>query len=126
MAVTANDVNSGKKDMPRPQDRNHWLVNAISTDWQGNEVVKADPGAGLSLYLEHIVITCVSAISLVLNSDAAALLGPFYFGTTSGSPLVLDFKDNPVQVPANTALQMDGSGAGAASITVKGFTVTNG
>ncbi len=123
MAVTANDINTVKKDMPRPQDRDHWAVNAISTDWQGNEIVKADPGASKSLYLEYIVITCVSAITLVLNSDAAALLGPFNFVATSGSPLVLDLRESPVQVPANTALQMDGSGAGAASIYVKGFTV---
>jgi hypothetical protein len=123
MAVTANDVNRGKKDMPRPQDRAPWAVNAISADWSGNEIVKADPGSGAALYIEYIEITCVSAISLVLNADTTAFLGPFYFGTGS-APLVLDLRNNPIQMTANTALQMDGSGSGNAQIYVEGFTVS--
>lgn len=117
MAVTANDIT-----VAGPGGTSKWVVNAISTDWQGNEIVKADPGSGYELHLELIVISCVSAISLVLNCDTTAFLGPFYFAATSGSPVVLDFRDNPVIMTANTALQMDGSGAGAACIVVKGRT----
>lgn len=122
MAITTNAVNRGKSDMPRMQDRDPWAVNATTADSSGNEIVKADPGSGKSLYLEYIVITCVSAITVTLNSDAAALLGPFNFA--AGAPGAVRIKPTkPIQVPANTALQMDSSGAGAVSIYVEGFTV---
>ena len=62
MTITANDISRGFPDMPRKQDRTRWAVNAISSDWQGNEIVKADPGSGKTLYLEYIEIIATSPI----------------------------------------------------------------
>jgi hypothetical protein len=122
MAITLNAPNRAKPVMPEEQGRTYWSANGVSADWSGNEIVKADPGAGKSLYITYLEINCVSAISLVVNSDAAALLGPFYFAATAPGVVKLRF-ERPIQVPANTAIQVDGSGAGNANVYIEGFTV---
>lgn len=104
-----------------------WGLNATSADLSGCEELKAAPSGGQSLYIEHVFISTVSAITVTIGAGetagavTATLLGPFSFAATAGGPVDLYFRD-PIKITAKTALVADASGAGAVTIVVEGFT----
>ena len=103
-------------------EKTHWIVNFQSADATGNEIIRADPGAGAQLILSWILINYPFADTVVLNEDTTAILGPFTMTATS-PPLVLDFRDAPYPLAFNTALQIDTGGGNIITGVAVGFTV---
>lgn len=97
-----------------------WSIHGYSADAQGNETLK-DAVSGKSHYIRKIMIHTVSAITVTLNADTTAILGPILFATTAGAPVTYEFV-HPVKVTAGAALKVDAGGAGAVNVIVEGFT----
>jgi|TARA_Y100000034_G_scaffold118202_2_gene158637 hypothetical protein len=104
------------------RSKTHWLVNFMTSDSTGNEIIRADPGSGAQLVLSWILINYPFADTVVLNEDTTAILGPFTMTATS-PPLFLDFRDRPYPLAFNTALQIDTGGANVITGVAAGFTV---
>ena len=104
-----------------------WCVNATSSDASGCEELKAAV-AGQSHYVHFLIVACVSAINVSIGEGetASALdtisIGPIYFGTGSGSPVILDLRANPIKLTAGKSLGVDASGAGAVCVFAIGKT----
>ena len=118
MAITKNDLTPAKAG---------FAVNGNSADLSGTEELLAAPGAGLSIYLTQIEISCVATITVTIGAGETGgavttiLLGPFNFAATSGSPINLTFRGKGLKLTANTALTVDASGAGAVQIFAEGY-----
>ncbi len=104
-----------------------FAINASSTDLTGCEELKAAPGAGKSILITQIEISCVAAITVTVGEGettgavTTVLFGPFNFAAGSGSPIILNFRDKGYKLTANTALTIDASGAGAVQVFVEGY-----
>ena len=104
-----------------------FAVNATSADFSGCEELKAAPGAGVSIYLTQIEISCVAAITVTIGAGetggavTTVLLGPFNFAATSGSPINLTFRGKGIKLAANTSLTVDSSAGGAVQIFAEGY-----
>jgi hypothetical protein len=99
-------------------------LNATSADASACEELKAAPDAGLSILVDHLTINNgANAISITIGEGetggavTTALIGPISFGANSS--LQWDFPDGMV-LTAATSLTVDGSGAGAICIFVRG------
>jgi hypothetical protein len=118
MAITKNDLSPAGAGFG---------VNASSADASGCEELKAAPGAGKSIYLTQIEVSCVAAITVTIGEGENAgavttiLFGPFNFAATSGSPVNLSFRDKGIKLTANTSLTVDASGAGAVQVFAEGY-----
>ena len=106
-----------------------FILNATSADASACEELKAAPGAGLSIVLDHLTINNgANAISITIGAGetggavTTALLGPISFAANTS--LQFDFHDVfPVQgliLPSATSLTVDTSGAGAICIFARG------
>ena len=103
-----------------------WVEFCYSTDLSGCEEIKAAPGTGLNLYVEHLFISCVSAITITIGegetTDAVTTAyTTFEFVATSGAPIDIHFI-RPLKLTANTAFTADASGAGSVTIIATGYT----
>ena len=98
-------------------------VNGYSTDVSTAAEVKAAPGAGKSLYITAVVITCNDADSFpwLQDGDAVVVFGRFFTTATDSLGLVKEFK-KPIKLTANKALQLKAAAAGNVSIWVEGAT----
>lgn len=112
MAITINNLTPAEAGL---------ALNAVSADASGGETLLAAPGAGKSIYLTQIEISCVAAITVTILDAAAVLLGPFNFAATSGSPVHLTFRGKGVRLTTNHALTLDASGAGAVQVFAEGY-----
>ena len=96
-----------------------WILNATSADASGCETLKAAPGAGLSIIVDHLTINSAAAITVTvgqgINAGAVtlALIGPVSFAVNQS--IQWDFPNGMV-LAANTVLSIDASGAGAICI----------
>lgn len=105
----------------------HGFINNINSgDFSGTEEL-APAVADKSHYIRSLSISCISAINITIGAGetggapTAVLLGPYYFLTTTGSPINLQFNP-PIEVAVNTAIVADASGAGATTINIQGET----
>jgi len=120
MAITTKALN--KVDKAQAVALNtQWRVNFSSADASGGEIIKADPGAGLSLVITKMVLVYGIAGSITITEDATTILGPFTFVATAGGTLTLDFSDEPLILTANTELGITAD-AGAIAGVVDGYT----
>jgi hypothetical protein len=116
MAITLDEANV---------DGYGFVANGYSADWSSCETIKAAV-AGKSIYLTHLTVSCVAAITITVgegetaNAVTTELVGPLQFAATSGSPVTIPFT-RPLKLTAATALTADASGAGAATIVAQGF-----
>ena len=117
MAITKNNLTPATKG---------FAVNASSADLSGCEELKAAPGAGVSIYIAQVEISCVAAITVTIGEGetggavTTVLWGPFNFAATSGSPVNIAL--NPaIKLAANKSLTIDASGAGAVQTFVQGY-----
>ena len=100
-------------------------VNAYDADLSGCEPILAAV-TGKSIYLEHIMISCASGITVTIGEGETAsavttvLLGPIVF-TAAGSNFMDVHFQRPIQLTAATALTADASGAGAVTILAEGY-----
>ncbi len=119
MAVTATDLQPATSG---------WAVNAISANASGAEVLKAAPGAGVSLYLESLLINGVNGITVTVGEDEAAsavgtpILGPITFAGASWGETITHRFARPIKLTANKSLVVDASGAGAICVLAEGYT----
>lgn len=120
MAITKNAP--AIQNRTRPAAAAPWSVNATTADCQGNEILQAAPGTGFSLYVEWLVINCITATTVVINDDASALFGPYSFDAAGASVIYLDYRDSPVKLTANKALKAAAAAGGQVTITGAGFT----
>jgi len=106
-----------------------WIKNAISADASGCEEIIAAPGAGLSLVIEHIVISSDSAISVTIGEGettgavTTALIGPVTFAAGQSIPFPITGRTQGIKLTADTSLTVDASGAGNINVWVQGTTV---
>ena len=99
--------------------------NIYSADWSGTEDLVAAVAAK-SIYIESISISCAVAISLTVGAGESTgsvtneLWGPILFAATGSTFIDVYFK-RPLKIAEATALVMDASGAGAATVMVQGY-----
>lgn len=117
MAITVTTPTPGKFG---------WIVNGVSADASGCEELKATPGAGLSLIVDHLTINNgANAISITIGEGEAAgaveaaLIGPI--AMAANTSLQFCFLQGMV-LTANKSLTVDASGAGAICIFAQGRT----
>ena len=105
-----------------------FIKNATSADASGTEVIIAAGGAGVSHYLEHIVISSDSAISITIGEGetagavTTALIGPITFAAGQVVPFPFTNRVRGLKMTANTSLTVDASGAGNICVWVQGYT----
>ena len=123
MAVTLDAYTTHPKAIK--QGITGFANNNYSADWSGCETIVAAVAAK-SIYVESIAISCAVGISLTVGEGETAtavtkeLWGPILFAAT-GSTFVSVHFERPLKLTAATALVMDASGAGAATVMVQGF-----
>ena len=93
-------------------------VNGVSADASGTEELVATPGAGKYLHLRHVTINSGAGITITLLEGASAILGPVTYA--AGTTLQWNFNPS-IKLAANTALNVDASGAGDVMVFVQGF-----
>ncbi len=106
--------------------RSGWIKNATSADASGCEEIIAAPAAGVSIVIEHLVISSDAAISVTIGagetggSVTAALIGPVTFA--AGQTIVFPFsgRTQGLIVTAATSLTVDASGAGNICVWAQG------
>lgn len=103
-----------------------WVEFCYSTDMSGCEEIRAAPGSGLNLYVEHLFISCVSAITVDVGEGettnaVTTAYTTFEFVATSGAPIDIHFT-RPLKLTANTSFTADASGAGKVTIIATGYT----
>ena len=110
-----------------PQLESHgFCVNADYADASSCEELVATPGAGKSLVLQFLEISCVAAITVTIGSGESTnnvetvIIGPLNFAATSGSPVVMNFPQGLV-LTANKSLTIDSSGAGVVQVFAMGY-----
>ena len=101
-----------------------FFLNATSADVSGCEELRAAPGAGLSIYVDHLTINSGAATTITIGEGetggavTTALIGPVSFAANQS--MHWDFlKGGMVLTPA-TALTIDASGAGNICIFASG------
>lgn len=102
-----------------PHHANHWRANNNDATAQTNKALKTAPGAGLSLYLQTLIISIgPTAGNVKLVEDTAGtpvdIAGPYYFAANGG--IAVNFEP-PLRLTANKNL-------GFTSVTVTNHTVT--
>lgn len=125
MAITTNAVSVTAAKRHRVDAITPWQVNAGTADASGCEEIKAMPGAGYHLCVSRLIVILGAAITVTFGEDelagavAVALLGPL--GGAAGC-YVIDCRQAPIEMTANTALVIDSSGAGQVCVYAEGFT----
>ncbi len=95
------------------------ITNSSSADIRSAEVVRAAPGAGLSIYLRHLTISVDAAMAVTVGAGETAsavttvIAGPFHLA--QDSTINVPFPEH-VKLAANTALVADSDTAGNITI----------
>lgn len=99
-----------------------WSYHVDGSSALTDATVHAAPGAGLSLYVQTIVVSlgAATAINVFFEEGASKVLGPYYLEAVNGRTLVINFT-SPKKITANTALTVTSSAAVAHAIDVTGF-----
>ena len=105
-----------------------FILNAISDDISGAEILKAAPAAGLSIIVDHITINAKDAVTITIGEGitgggvTTALIGPLSMGANSSIQwnFTKGFAVRGMSLSEATALTVDASGAGAICVFVIG------
>lgn len=101
-----------------------FILNATSADASGCEELKAAPGAGLSIIVDHLTVNSGAAITITIGEGktgagvTTALIGPVSFAANQS--LQWDFLKGGMKLTAATSLTVDASGAGDICVFVQG------
>lgn len=104
-------------------DKVGFVANGNSADLSGCESLVAAV-AGKSIHVEKIHISAGAAINLTIGAGetggavTAVVIGPVYMAANSNAKYEFT---RPIKLAAATALVVDASGAGAATVTVQGY-----
>lgn len=99
-----------------------FLANGNSADWSGCETLVAAV-TGKSIIVERITINSLTAINYTVGAGetggavTAVVLGPIYCAANSTQSVVFP---RGLRLAAATALVVDASGAGAATVIAEG------
>jgi len=108
-------------------DRIGWISNGTSADASGAEIVKAAEGSGTFLILDHVTISCTSAITVTIGGGetggavTSVLAGPL--SIAANTTINIPFKAGAM-LADNTALVVDASGGGVCTVVAQGRTKT--
>jgi len=111
----ANHINKSNNFAHGYTNFHHCEEQAASVT--GNELVAA-PGAGLSIYLTDLIITCDATGEVTLLDGSTAIVGKMnaaIAGSFSHS------FETPIKLTANTALNWTIAATGGGTCTVTGF-----
>ena len=101
-----------------------FFLNATSADVSGCEELRAAPGAGLSIYVDHLTINSGAATTITIGEGetggavTTALIGPVSFAANQS--MQWTFLNGGMKLTAATSLTVDASGAGAICIFASG------
>lgn len=93
-----------------------WMIDATSADVSGCEVLKAAPGAGKYIVVDHITLNSTDAIALSIGEGevggnlVTTHIGPLEF--TAKETKQWDFGLGGMLLTVNTLLGIDADGAG--------------
>jgi len=100
-----------------------FVANGNSADFSGTEELVAAV-TGISIHVERLAISSNAAITLTLGAGetggavTTVVIGPVYAAANSFQELAFT---RPIKLAAATALVVDASGAGAATVVVQGY-----
>ena len=100
-----------------------FVANGNSADFSGTEELVAAV-TGQNIHVERLAISSNTAITLTLGAGetggavTAVVVGPLYMAANSSLELTFS---RPIKLAAATALVVDASGAGAATVVVQGY-----
>lgn len=117
-ATLATDRDGALYTHPHPP--RIWHTANEFTVAQTDTTVKAAPGAGLSLYITDIMLSCNAAVNVTLEEGTTVLKFKHY-ANAQGSTVAKTFRV-PIKLAANTALTVTTSAAVTVALTVCGFT----
>ena len=95
------------------------ITNSSSADARGAEVIRAAPGAGLSIYLRHLTISVDAAMAVTIGAGetgsavTTVIAGPFHMA--SDSTINVPFPE-AIKLAANTELVVDSDTTGNITI----------
>ena len=102
-----------------PVHPNRWSVNGNYSAAQTDTSLKAQPGAGLRLYITDVVASVAGACNITLQDEDNTVVVPtMYFAANGGAALHFT---TPIPMGANKALEIDSSAAVNHSILVNGY-----
>lgn len=114
MAVTVSDL----------QVASHgFSLTASSADATGCEVLKAAPGAGISLVLEKVMVSVGTGQTVTIGEGetASAVDAPIFEVVLAGNRSYTHKFDRPIILTANKALTVDSSASGAIRVSAEGY-----
>lgn len=99
-----------------------WHASNEYTTQQTDAVVKAAPGAGLSLYITDIFLACNAAVNVTLEEDQVTdVLKWKYYASGQGDGAAVNL-GVPIKLAANAALLVTTSAAVTVTLVVTGYT----
>ncbi len=101
-----------------------WTAEAEYTGTQTDTVLRAAPGAGLSLYITDVMVICGSATAVDVTleeDDTADILRFRYYCTAIGDGVTKQYKA-PIKFGSNRAILVTTSAAQKVFIAIGGFT----
>lgn len=106
----------------RTDHPNRWSYHSDGSSALTDASVQAAPGAGLSVYITDIKVSCgaATAINLFLEEGSTKIWGPDYLEAVAGRTIHIRLR-TPKKCTANTALTVTTSGAVAHSVDILGF-----
>ena len=100
-----------------------WRDNDNQSTAQTNTVIKAAPGASLSLYVSSIIVSADGACNVQLVEDTAGaatvIAGPYYFAANGGAAFTFQ---PALKLTANKDLGYTSSAAVNHTVTTSGYT----
>lgn len=107
--------------------RTIWAINGYDTDLSAAIEIKAAPGAGKSLYITAVVITCNDADSFpwLQDEDDNILFGRFFSLLTTGTLVINKEFKRPIKLVSNKALELKAAAGGNVSIWLEGATAND-
>lgn len=103
-----------------PHGPNVWDANANPSAAQTDQTLKAAPGAGLSLYITHIVISMDGACTVTIE-ESTNVLKFKYYGAGIGDGVAIALP-NPIRITANTLVSYTTTGAVNVFVGIGGYT----
>jgi hypothetical protein len=101
-----------------------FVVTGFSADTSTANELKAAPGAGFSILIDHVIITTnVTTVDPWLQDEDDKVIFGRFFGTigAAGGPLVINKHfPNPLKLISNKALELKASASGDVSVYVEG------
>ena len=104
---------------------NAFSIQGVSANLSGCEELKAAPAAGVSIYLDSVLLSTDTAVSITIgegetsSAPTTARFGPIFL--PANTTVAWIFR-RPIKMTAATSLTIDASGAANVTAVVEGYT----